>query len=1639
MSTKFTLLNRKLGAARGTVTRTCQSIELLLNTESPDKVQLVTMKGALISQNDRLERLNMELDSLVDEIDERDFNEQLEKIENYREKVDNILSKINVIEAKKNIDNVEKCSIQLPKLSLPTFDGNVLNWNDFYESFSVCINNRGLTDVERFQYLKSSLIGDALLILDGLPLNAANYTVAMDLLKSRFGSKRRLSRAHVRALLNLKEPNYKNATSLRFFVDTVNKHTRGLESLDIFSEHYQLFLCETLLWKMPKEVKHEFAKLSDETAGLNELLSILENEAKTQELIPLNESVKIEPSQLSHVHHRSERPKLNRSFQTKSSEVFCHNCSAKDHFIYNCPKFKQSTVSQRLQIAKAKQLCFNCLKSHKFQDCPSKSRCKECNRFHNTLLHDPNYKNSVEKPAQQASAYVANTIDSYSSILPIISIPLVSKSGLFFVGALLDSGSDRSFIRDDVLQSIQFKTVEDQVLTIQGFNDETISERGKIIEVRAQLKTGEFLPINLFASKKLSLIPTSPHQIDLSNFGQNIQLCSQPKSVDIIIGADNYYSFVSGESKEITKKLRLLETSYGWTPHGQIPKVCESSKTHILFVSCVNIDNSLDVKRFWDNETAGILPLQDNFSENMLVDEFERKIEYHVNRYTVKLPWRKDVSIQSDFKHIAFQRLKGTTNQLMKSGNLGDYNKIIEDYRNDKIIEQCKINSDEPARFIPHHAVIRQSAVSKKIRIVFDASSKQKGDRSINECLHEGPNLFPELLGILLRFRLYKIAFVADIQKAFLQICIAENDRKFTKFLWYDEINQDTNKIGNIIAYQFCRVPFGFRSSPFLLNQTIKHHLKKCKAQFSETIEAIEENIYVDDIIFSIDSEEIVTQTFNDMNKIFELMSMQLHKWNTNSHHLQNIVENCENSILGLQWNSLEDKVFLKYQLNKPITTKREMASALCSFFDPLGLFIPFTNKMKMILHDCWLKSLDWDEKFPETIQNKVDSLDLEAEMVNNVKLNRWIGFQRVSSQLIIQGFGDASNCLYSTCVYATVVNGENTKSFLLCAKSRIAPKSGYTIPRGELLAALLTARLTQKVCSFFTKDLISSFWCYSDSQVALSWIKNDQKIQKPFIQNRVREIRHLIDLHKWKHVESSKNPADIATRYNKTPSWISDSLWWEGPGISINDSKPTSKITPSDCIEPEKNVNVHVMKSNQKLIEFGRFSQYNRLLRTMWYVRKFCHLTSKDFDFKEEENILIKLHQQECFSSEIDDVKQKGQVHNSSRLYELKPFLDDENILRSTGRLQNSCLKYDTKHPIILDKNHHFSTLLLRFIHLKNMHFGASSMCAEIRQRFHILQCRRQCKSIVQNCMKCKRYRCKPVSEEFGPLPFERVDVSSMKPFKYSGVDYLGPLVTLSSGQKIYILLITCLQIRAVHLEVTVSLSSEDLYLALSRFISRRGLPNKFISDNGRTFKCAAQKLTSIFPTSWSFNIERAPWQGGVWERLVRCVKTALRFSLASCSSNIQSIETLAYYCENVVNSRPLSYFNANDEEHPITPNHFLLPCSKTDSIDCFHSNSKILQTALSCGFKVTNLFWTEWKHNYLLLLNKNPSHSSKQKIKIGDICLLNEASKRQYWPLIKIIGLIKGKDGRIRAAKILWKNRIFNRHVNQLYPLEV
>lgn len=736
-----------------------------------------------------------------------------------------------------------------------------------------------------------------------------------------------------------------------------------------------------------------------------------------------------------------------------------------------------------------------------------------------------------------------------------------------------------------------------------------------------------------------------------------------------------------------------------------------------------------------------------------------------------------------------------------------------------------------------------------------------------------------------------------------------------------------------------------------------------------------------------------------------------------------------------------------------------------------------------------WERGLRWDEELPPDLTKKWQQWCSELPQLHQLSIPRWYKThmqQQDSQDLRLHVFCDSSEKAYSAVAYlqGETKDGKVTIS-LVASKSRVAPLKRMTLPRLELMGAVIAARLGSTLMKALQLDK-TQLRLWTDSMIVLHWIRSSAHKWKQFVANRVTEIQTLTDPQAWSHGKGRINPADLPTRGLTVQDLKQSTLWWKGPGVLI--SPDQSERTEEDVQEDE--VKSELRSKHQIVVQFvkqdtdflkpvlclEKYSKLKTVLRVTAWIKRFITNTRSSTKMSGEltaEELIeagkhwIKVIQNQSFSSEIDLLRAGKGPNSDSRIRELKPFLDEDELLSVGGRLQHSDLSYREKHPWILPSDHRFTEMLVQYQHEKIMHAGVRDTLVQTREKYWILRARQVVKRVVSRCVLCKKFRAKAAQQTTAPLPKDRITESP--PFEITGVDFAGPLYvkTHNSMTKSYIALFTCAVTRAVHLELVSDLSTENFLLALKRFISRRGLCKVIYSDNAKTFKRADQDLKDLWKSikdpqlreffsekgiTWRFIAERAAWWGGFWERLVRSIKIILRKVLGRAKLNFEEMCTLLTEAEAIINSRPLTYVhNDVDEPQPLTPAHFLvgqrLTClpPKPFPADTNHptANKEEMTRRWRYRQRLMTNFWNRWRREYLLDLKSAHRCDTPQPslLKVGDVVLIGEDNTpRQSWRLGRIQELFPGRDGLVRSCTVRTSSgTLLRRPIQLLYPLEI
>ena len=427
--------------------------------------------------------------------------------------------------------------------------------------------------------------------------------------------------------------------------------------------------------------------------------------------------------------------------------------------------------------------------------------------------------------------------------------------------------------------------------------------------------------------------------------------------------------------------------------------------------------------------------------------------------------------------------------------------------------------------------------------------------------------------------------------------------------------------------------------------------------------------------------------------------------------------------------------------------------------------------------------------------------------------------------------------------------------------------------------------------------------YLWTDSTIVLAWLQKHPSTLKLYVSHRVSIILELFPSIIWRHISTNQNPADHCSRGLSPQELKTCKLWWNGPEWLLLSPKEWPKSISFKNMPEVKAVVLSVAPVVEPVFTlWNRYSSLNKLIRVVAYCLRFMiSLTFPSYrtlpkpikllnpEISNARELVYHLSQLRYFGNDYHILKSGKPLPKSSKMCSLHPFVDNSNLIRVGGRLDNSNLGFSTKHPIILHKSCTIVNLLVYQIHVDHQHASPNVMMSILLESFYIVGVKSIVKRISRNCSVCQRVYCQPQHQLMGELPAKRVNISL--PFTSVGVDMAGPFYIKWGNSrkptivKSYVALFICMYTRAVHLELVCDLSTDSFLAAFSRFTARRGMPSEVTSDNGSNFIGARTELMELqqffnqlkssdgiellstkYEMSWKFSPARTPHFGGLW-----------------------------------------------------------------------------------------------------------------------------------------------------------------------------
>ncbi|KAI9565063.1 Pao retrotransposon peptidase family protein [Daphnia sinensis] len=523
--------------------------------------------------------------------------------------------------------------------------------------------------------------------------------------------------------------------------------------------------------------------------------------------------------------------------------IFCGEI----HFPTNCPinlKDKKAIIARQKRCVR----CFSA--NHETGNCHTTYLCKHCQATHHTALCDRKvvkFTNTTNNAPTNVTASVSSANTYGDLMVKTATVRVVGPNGKETRAILfIDDGSHRSWVTRSISKLLNLRVVAEENIGTRVFKQRKPNpvERINAVELTIRGTWKGAPPVKITALETDYIGDTGPYSHtafarqlwleDEKMADDRFETNSQEKEVGILIGVDQMFEIIPNEPAiQSTCGLRAYNTKLEKAIIQQMLQCSSFSNCHTVSsyaAGCFHSQNyftnhsenmekgkaeessppqprpteeissqeqhhtskkekrkiakeelkrqtDFDLSLFWKLEHFAILDDCDAVEPDDTLCSFGDKITRQEDgRYCTPIPWKTDK-----------WRLKRTPELLSA------YHKEIDQLQVQNFVEEADLNYEGLHTYLPHHPVIRQDKTTTKIRPVFDGAAKSKYGPSLNDVLETGPNLNPDLLAVLMRFRLHKIAWIADIEKAFLNIALHPDDAEAIRFLWItDPQKQDS-------------------------------------------------------------------------------------------------------------------------------------------------------------------------------------------------------------------------------------------------------------------------------------------------------------------------------------------------------------------------------------------------------------------------------------------------------------------------------------------------------------------------------------------------------------------------------------------------------------------------------------------------------------------------------------------------------------------------------------------------------------------------------------------------------------------------------------------------------------------------------
>ncbi|XP_062716497.1 uncharacterized protein LOC109432742 [Aedes albopictus] len=885
----------------------------------------------------------------------------------------------------------------------------------------------------------------------------------------------------------------------------------------------------------------------------------------------------IRPSVWSKSEHKSDRRgRRDEAFVHAHSSLMpeqvnsnsCLACGNDCCALDMCSNFLEMSPNARWALVNEKKICRKCLAKH-FKACDRKVPCGHngCSFLHHRLLHDDSrHRKPLQgTPTQDASVNIHHSLLG-KVLLKYVRVTVHGKGKSITTYAFIDAGSTSTLMEHSLWEELNLDG-KNSPLCISWTGGQGRYEHDSVVfsaEIAgAQSPTQNFLLPEVHTVRSLDLPAQTMSVSDLAKHFQHLSDLPIESYVNvkprILLGIDSCrleYPLDSREGSE--NQPTAVLTRLGWVVYGP----CSTSSTKTIkdisygyhICQCEGLHSA--VKNYFSMDSLGIQlsgkPLMSKEDERAM-QLLKTKTYFCDRRYETCLLWRYDEVRLPDNKAMALKRHDCLNKRMIREPKLAkDLQEKILDYQAKGYIR--KLSAQEEAThigrcwYLPIFPVVNPNKPGK-LRIVWDAAAKV-GKLSLNSFLLKGPDQVTPLQDVLQRFREFRIAVTGDIREMFHQVRINTEDQHCQRFLWNDGVPGKAPS-----TYVMEVMTFGACCSPSSAQYVKNRNAERFRNRFPDAVEAICQGTYVDDMLCSVETEAEAVKLAKDVHHIHAEGGFEIRGWLSNSEYvvesmgeqrirskdLNKVGELSTEKVLGMWWNTIDDTFTFKIPKRcrmellsgEQVPTKREVLRILMSVYDPLGLLANVLMFLKVLLQEIWRSNIGWDEPISDQHLEKWRiwlSVLQNVQTVSVPRCYRSVTSASVESNDIqLHVFADASENGYAAVVYFRFEESQSVECAFVTAKTRVAPLKYTSIPRLELQAAVIGARLAKHVGDTHRIPIKKRFF-WTDSMDVLCWLRSDHRKYSKFVGARVGEILENTEQSEWFWIPTKENVADEGT-----------------------------------------------------------------------------------------------------------------------------------------------------------------------------------------------------------------------------------------------------------------------------------------------------------------------------------------------------------------------------------------------------------------------------------------------------------------------------------------------------------------------------